>query len=1409
MQSNSLFQSLQRIQRKLRTLEVLHGLGLMMLWMVGLLLGAMGLDYLLHLPAVPRLLVLMGLVAVGGYLLFRRVLLPVARPLSLGDVAGKLEKAFPEFEDRLRSAVDFADEDLSSSVSMQQMVLQQATDMARRVNLDSALVRKPVFMSLGGGAGAVLLSILLMMALGHSIRSIALSRLLNPFSNANWPRSVQISLEGAAPVRVPVGQRIPVAIRLTRGDKPSMRPVIYYQYDKGAVQKELMTRNSDGIFTAALDARLDAATGNGKMNVWMEAGDDQFRLAPIEVVPRLAIKAVTLSVTPPSYANQPPTTLDLSTGPATVTFGSQAVLSVQFNKALNADHPLSLSGAEDSIQPTIPWVLDGNDRVTGTFRVEKSFRFHIRGTDHDGFQNPALEEYELIMRPDQMPMVQIENPRRNEDRTAEATVPLQGVMEDDFGIPTVQLLVTKLGGDKKSWTIDLVKAGKPVQGVTYAPVEGTPDRRRYRLNWSWELARSLDRANLTGGDVLEYALQVQDNFLLDGQRHSPVLSGRLRISIVTQEQFTQRLIEQLRAVAQQVRDTRSMQERTRAETQGLKQDTQTKKQFDQADQAAADRIGAQQSTTASQTRQLSGKLGEVQKQIEENRSTANDLKQTVTDVKDLLEKAAENPMKDAATDISDARAQVADPKATDAQQKAQTDARNKAMDHAISSQQEAIKQLDQSLEKMGNVGTLAQSIEHIRQLLEQQKNVSAETDKLTGSMLGRRPEELTPQQREDLKKNADKQQKLADATQAALDEMNKSAESMQPTDPASAETLRKAAQTGTQQQVSSNQSQAARSTSENQQSQARSAQDSAELGLQMMLTELRDAEKRRMEQLSRKLEELQGLIQDLVRRQAGHNLDNLAIQGADAIKARDAKELDQWIAMAGRDKNHLPPAPQLQQLSAGQEQTERNTRDIAQTAEKAEQGEAIAATLTRAAGRMERAAVQLRDNKLTDALTPPQEEALAALTDALNQVIEMKKKIDDKQSQQKKDALRDRYVKLRQDQASLNAETLRLEKSRAASDGKLARKDAIRLGQMPGDQGKLSDTVAKLDVDLQTLGSVVYVWANQDIRTSMDFVKDRLGQKETGKAVQSEQQRVLDMLDLMIRNLAQSPSDNPEFANKQGGGGGGGGGGSPKATLPTEAELKLLRDLQQSVNAQTRQLNDDPNRNPADLEQLSTRQDQLRKVLDKLLQQASRGQVRLGPEPDNRDMLPEEAPEEKIEEQELVSDLLNDDPADEKLDKDVNLVGDRMARSRQRLGLAHDPGKVTQKIQERILLDLDKLIQTARQQSQQSSSSSQSKPGQAMDRPKDGQAQQPSNDGQSQANAQSTPAGQSTAPNGGNSAPDLPPSEIQEKMAEWGGLSARDRQAVIDARSETIIEKYRRLTDDYYRSLATKATEHK
>ena len=141
-----------------------------------------------------------------------------------------------------------------------------------------------------------------------------------------------------------------------------------------------------------------------------------------------------------------------------------------------------------------------------------------------------------------------------------------------------------------------------------------------------------------------------------------------------------------------------------------------------------------------------------------------------------------------------------------------------------------------------------------------------------------------------------------------------------------------------------------------------------------------------------------------------------------------------------------------------------------------------------------------------------------------------------------------------------------------------------------------------------------------------------------------------------------------------------------------------------------------------------------------------------------------------------------------------------MARSRQRLALDNDPGKVTQEIQKRIIIDIDDMIK----QAQQTMANSQSKPGQQK-----GQQQQPGQQpGQQQANGQpqqnqgQQAAQNSTVTQAGKPNADLS-QKINETAREWGNISPRARDAVIEGATEQIPKKYEKLINDYYRGVAT------
>ena len=613
---------------------------------------------------------------------------------------------------------------------------------------------------------------------------------------------------------------------------------------------------------------------------------------------------------------------------------------------------------------------------------------------------------------------------------------------------------------------------------------------------------------------------------------------------------------------------------------------------------------------------------------------------------------------------------------------------------------------------MENIGTLAQTIDRVSELLRQQKEISKETADVGKDNIGKKPEEMKPEDRDRLNKNADAQAKLAEKTQQAMASMNKTAEQLEKADPSAAEAMKNAAQTGQQQQVQQNQQKAASQAKQNQQAQAQGA----EAGRAWLADDAESTQRSREAKASRSCPNNWRSCKSRSR------ISSAARPGIISItsRSRARTSLPRWMRIrsqlfeySARDEKATLNAD-LPSLSAGQELTERNARDIGKTADAVPNAGDVASQIIRAADKMERAIVYLRQSKLPDAYDPPQTDALAALLNAQKRIATMKQNVDQQINNEQKEAIRQQYIEIKQEQDKLNTDTTKIETARGA-DGGLPRIDAVRLGQLPGEQGKLADRVDKLAKDLTDADSIVYLWANNDIATSMKSVKDDLGKQQTNIATQTEQKRIADQLQAMIDNLVEH-HDQSKFAQDQGGGGqGSGGGGKPHNRLPSEAELRLTQALQKAINASTKVLNEQKDKDKPKLLALGNRQSDLRNVLGQLLDKSSQGQIKFGPEPDNRDQLPEEANQEQVENQELDQQLLNDKPMDDdQTDKQVNLVGDHMGRVHQRLAMNDDPGKTTQIIEDRIITDMDILIDQSRKQEAQTRNSP-PKPGQQQD----------------------------------------------------------------------------------------------
>jgi hypothetical protein len=1435
MASEVILQSLRNVRRRVRFLTLALGSSVVGVAAILLLVLASLIDFLFNLAAPARIALIVAALAALLSLLVRFVLRPLLNAPALTDVAARLEAVFPQFDDRLRSALDFVGGKVPGSATMQKRVVEETEKLVVATDLRSAVQASPAI----GWASALALGAIALAALailiGPGYRDSAIARLFNPFANHPWPKSVLIAMDGQVPARVAAGDHLDLRMHLARGERASLRAIVRYQYDDGPVQQELMTRNPDGSYAAQIDAHVDEPRTTGSIHAWISAGDDQVVLPTVTVVPRLMIQSVQALVAPPPYvSDRTASSFDLAGGPLTAVAGSDISLRVAFSKPLARDpSAVTLVASDDGADqsgagivaknaaPAVRWELESDKLAVGHLVAGKSFRFRIRGTDVDGLPSDAVEEYELAVRPDQPPTIQIDEPRRNEERTPTARLTLAATAEDDLGIKWVKLIVDRVSQRDISaaaepaprpghWELPLVRHGAAIPTtqpgqLSFAVIDSSPLHRRYHLDYAWELSQ-LPGADLRPGDVLEYRLAAQDEFLANGKERDPALSGALRITIISQDELSALVNTELSAIAGKILEIKQAQGRTRQDTAALASDTHAKPALDAADRVAGQRLTGEQSSEASGAKELAARAADVRQVLEDNRSPDKDLKELAGEASDILTRVAEGPMNQAAGAIAQATSDQS-PLSKNAAR------REQALTAATDQQQAAEDAMSQLLSRMNDVSSLQQAVDRLAAILSAQHDLTQQTADLGRNNVGKTPNQMSPQDQKKLADTAAAQAKLADRTAAAIDQMTKAAAQLAATDADAANAMQHSAETGQNQQVASNQAAAASAAQQNQQAQAQQNQQAAEIGLDSMISELREAQRHKLEELSRKLADMQEQVAILLRRQAGHNLDNLIGQGTTKLAAAGATvtDLAQLAERQPPATQPTAPAPLMAQgalppprQADAQALTERNTRDLSKVAQALPNGAEPSARLLRAASRMERAVVPLRDLHLNDAYDPPQVEALAALQAAKSIIDQQKRNVDQQILNSQKDTLRQKYVKIRGDQQRIATDVPRIDQSRAP-DGSLGRVQQVRLAQLPAEQQALTERVKEIEPDLAGLDSIVYTWANRDLARQMGSAEQQLARQQTDLLSQHTQNAILAALDDIIASLKVQPLVSP-FAQDNNGGGGQSSGAPP---LPTEAELRMLKALQLTLNRNTVDANAIPNQanQNAELLDLGTRQSDLRTLLDKLLEKASRGSAKLGPEPPNKDLLPEELAANDSDDRELDSQLLTGKPGAEPADQQVNRVGDRMSRSRQRLALNHDGGQVTQLVQQKIVSDLDDLIQQARQREAQTRNSPHSSP-QQQAQPADAQASA-QNQGKPQPAAPRNPGATPAA----NSRHDGPPgqdaqlsADIKQSLAEWGQVTPRLRQALVDGSGESVVEPYRKMIEDYYKSLATKSS---
>ncbi len=1118
---------LERIRVRARRLLLTHGVLVFIAVLLGGVLSLCLLDYLLWFPGAFRLGFLVTLVVVATRLILKRLLPPLTAQFVLLDVATKIEQRFPEFDDRLTSSVSFLTHEHDINDELHQKLVARTEDIAARLPLEDAITTRPlrrVFIT----ALVPLLLAALAVGLRPDLCGLGLRRLVVPLAEIDWPKRVTIE-PVSTEVVVANAESVVLSMEVTRGADRTDRAVLYVRRRGAAAERLPMRQEGPTRYAATITAVTEDLT------FWFEAGDDSTQRHPghVSVVARPVVQNLRLELEPPSYV-QPAKRRALPLGQTAIDMITGSTLHFAFRSS----KPLSTSPAGATVMSsdgstTLATVDEDDDQKWAaalTPTVDQTYSIAL--LDRSGFENVPRPSVTVRLTPDAAPVVELLSPTQVLQCTPNATVHLRARVRDDLGLARIGLSTVINDSGTAGWT-DI---------TTWTPESRVDRGSATELNYAWSIATM----STAPGDIVRYAMVAEDNRVAadsSAQGRSHLMS----LEITSPELLAARIADELHQLATQLRGLGQRQQLLVTRTADLA-----------ADLALAEVTDIETTLLDTGTRQrgLAKQLGSVRRKAENlvDRLTDNIITGTQANLQtarfvEQLHEHIEPPARAAAERLHAARAD------TDDEATLRAD-----VAEALELERAAAAAIAALLEELAVWDDYNSVMVHLRELIDEQQDVSRDTALLQGHTLGQSVDELDDDLRAELQRTAQAQETISTTIDRAVAELRRLRRELIQDRPDEARSLQDAERQLESRQAATLSRDATEAIRQNQTGQAQQHQTALERLLSETIGELERTEARQLAELTKELNRLEDILEALHAQQSALREDTNAASDAGTG----------LVTLAARQRTLHGSAQQATQALSALPDSEEGTQQVRV-----------------AAGHMEQATNALYDEDGPRA-TAAQETSLTWLARALAWLEQRRDDADKQMEMAQLNATRQALKAARRRQLDLNAATAAVVE-RVAETGRAARKDTRRARRQAAEQESIRNELVPL---LDRLAEApVYRWVMERILKAMAESQHMLRNSELEAPLTATQHRVIALIDRLIDAIDQvQKMAREQFAAAANGGGGSGSGGGPQAggaqPVPTIAELLVLKAMQEDLRQQTADVHDRVNGRTADEAQL-------------------------------------------------------------------------------------------------------------------------------------------------------------------------------------------------------------------------------
>jgi hypothetical protein len=1206
-QRSDAVRSVERIAVQARVLRIVAAFAALVVLVVVSVSLTAAIDALVRFPAVLRavfLCVIVALVAID----VRKFLIPSLRfrPRPI-EIAQRIEKQRPELAGHLAAAVDFELTGVSKTNELAAFAVRNLEERAKGMDLRRVLRLRPTVVRVFGAIACVALaSVFAAMQPDHA--TIAVKRVLMPWSDAAWPARTAVESLMAGKAVAPKGAPIELQARLTKGDGAKERVFARYRTigadagEPSAWTEVALSRQPSGDFS-----RLVEADGERIEFVFLTR-DAETTVGSIRLVEPPAIEGAIVTVDPPGYASRVLQTrneelgngMDARATPRDPLLeGSRVRLVLRLSRAIEIDaaNPMvwmigdapsvaseaaarkpeaalaEASGAGDAevgtaageskadadgARKAITPAADPNDptRWVIEFVARGPARIEAQLVDADGIRQSEASVYAFDTIADRAPTAAMIEPAQDESVVADARVAMRADQRDDLELKAAGVEVATRLGKSDAESLVFEERADLKESQSAASVERTLDIARLRLE---------------PGDSVVLRSFAEDHF--DGLGAPETSHGRARsapriIRIVGEEEFERQIRSSLAGVR---RDAMRIDERQAKAREQIERDP-SESGLEQAQAAITDGI--------TRMREAAEQVGERLARNGRDDGSLGDIARQAQDIA----AAAEARSSEASEAIERAREEAQTPEEREQRAK---DAKEAAarQDEVRAELEDLVGLLDRDEDAWAAKRRLEGLTNRIRQL-------ARETQQAAQRSNGEEREQLSPDARAEIDSLSERQAKVAEETEKALAELKERANSLQQSDPQQSRSLEAAAEAAEEGRVREEMEQASRDSAQNKLEQSKAAQDRALQALERAVQALEEDRKVRAKELARVLEDLVASIERLIKETETRRDELATIPYGEGQPERISRD----------------------PVAAGFGLLSQNTRGVASDARsRSREATRPARSLDSAATSMAAVAAALRSERVVrEDASAAAEAALEHLDEALKLAREAADRAEQRAEQEKRQELLERYREFLERETTLRDAAGKI----VPSEGKnLGRRELVESRRLATAQEELREAVRELlDSQDEVKGSDALVDMHDIVDQALSDSKARLGEGKPADALPPANDAI-EALAAIVAALDEGESQGEEdmFAEQQGGGSEQGGSGqAPAGVVPPAAEVKLLRSMQQSIARRTRELDEssgsiDPVQKAQLLGEIAARQARILELGSKLADKISGG----------------------------------------------------------------------------------------------------------------------------------------------------------------------------------------------------------